>query len=174
VDAGTADTAVGLHDVVAGQGPCIMCFLPARTEESTVVRVASETGLTVERLGRGDDVLRPEEIEQLAPEQQALLRPHLGRPVCGLANALGLVGVDDGYEPAVPFVAQQAACLAVGRLLAIELGMRDLPNFVEYDGLIGPRSDALDVRRADPSCYCQQRAELIGRVRNERRRRTDG
>jgi hypothetical protein len=136
--------------------------------------VAAETGLTVERLGRGDEVLLPEEIEQLTAEQQVLLRPHLGRPVCGLAGAVGLVGLDDGYQPAVPFIAQQAACLAVGRLLAIELGIRDLPNFVEYDGLIGPRADALDVRIANQNCYCQQRTGLIRRVREERGRETNG
>ena len=80
VDAGTSDTAVGLHDVVGDKGPCIMCFLPARTEESAIVRVAVETGLTVERLGRGNEALLAEEIEQLTAEQQASSAPTWAGP----------------------------------------------------------------------------------------------
>lgn len=30
-----------------------------------------------------------------------------------------------------------------------------LPNFVEYDSLIGPRQHALDHRRVAANCHCQ-------------------
>lgn len=128
-----------------------------------MVRLSNETGIPVERLGRGDDLLRREEIEHLSAAQQELLRPHVGKPVCGLASALGLVGVDDGYAPAV---------LATGRLIAIKLGMAVPPNFIEYDALIGPRPDALENRFANPGCFCRVRAPLIARVRAERSRST--
>lgn len=168
IDAGTADTALGIHDVMAEQGPCLMCFLPATTGESSVVDLADKTGLSLERLGRGDDPLLEEDIRHLDAERQDLLRPHLGTLVCGLANSLGLVGDGTGYQPAVPFIAQQAACLAVGRLLAVKLGKTSLPNFVQYDGLIGPRPDCLELRHPAPTCYCQARESIIHQVRTKR------
>lgn len=171
IDGGTSDTAVALHDVVAGDGPCLICFFPPRDEDLTIARLAEMTGLSADRLARGEDVLTAEELEARTPEQQALLEPMIGRPVCGLARAIGLVDGDaGGYQPAVPFVAQQAAAHVIGRLLAIRMGMRPAGNFVEYDALIGPRPDAVDERNAGRHCYCQVKARRIQRVRESRAR----
>jgi hypothetical protein len=91
-------------------------------------------------------------------------------PVCGLANALGLTDVEsDGYEPAIPFVAQQAACLGVGRLLAHLLGDTRAVNFVQYDAFRGPEHATIDQRLGIPGCYCTERGETIERVRVMRR-----
>jgi hypothetical protein len=170
IDGGTSDTAVGLHDVVAEGGPCLMCFFPPRTEDDTLQVLARLTGLSTDRLGRGDDPLLAEELEGRTADQQAVLRPMLGKPVCGLARAVGLVDGDAaGYQPAVPFVAQQAACLVVGRLIAAYLGAATAGNFVEYDALIGPRADCVDYRQPAASCHCRQRAEIIKQVRAARR-----
>lgn len=167
IDGGTSDTAVGLHDVVAEDGPCMACFFPER-ESKVLEQLADLTGLSIERLGQ-DDVIAPEDLEGKTSEQRAVLEPQLGRRVCGLAQAVGLVADGDGgYQPAVTFVAQQAACHVVGRLIADEIGFESPGNFVEYDALIGPREDCLDRRRADPACYCQRRRETIRRVRSIR------
>jgi hypothetical protein len=170
IDGGTSDTAVGLHDVVAEDGPCLMCFFPPRTGDHTVEHLARLTGLSVDRLGHGDDLLQADELQGKTPEQKALLTPMVGKPVCGLARAAGLVESEaDGYQPAVPFVAQQAACHVVGRLIACQLGVKSAGNFVEYDALIGPRADGVDRRRAVSGCHCQERADVIKKVRAARR-----
>jgi molybdopterin/thiamine biosynthesis adenylyltransferase len=170
IDGGTSDTAVGLHDVVADDGPCLMCFFPPRSEDDTVRKLARLTGLSIDRLGHGDDPLLANELQGKTPEQEALLKPMLGKPVCGLARAAGLVESDaDGYQPVVPFVAQQAACLVVGRLIADQMGVRSAGNFVEYDALIGPRVDGVDRRRTVSGCHCQERADVIRKVRAARR-----
>ena len=164
IDGGTSDTAVGLHDVMAEDGPCIACFFPER-KSKVLEQLADLTGLSLERLGQ-DDVIVPEDLEGKRAQQRAVLEPQVGGRVCGLAQAVGLVvDGEGGYQPAVTFVAQQAACHVVGRLIADEVGFESSGNFVEYDTLIGPREDCLDRRRANPACYCQSRGEMIRRVR---------
>jgi hypothetical protein len=92
----------------------------------------------------------------------------LGKPVCGLAQAVGLTGLGaDGYQPSIPFVSLQAACLAVGRLIANQLGLR-LPNLVQYDGLIGPHAAIIEEMRQHPDCSCATRASAIEQVRHQR------
>jgi hypothetical protein len=169
IDAGTSDTAVGLHHVVASNGPCLMCFFPVGGGRSVVESLAHRTGLPLDLLGAGDQLLQPEHISHLDPAQRELLVRHIGKPVCNLARALGLVEGAEDFQAAVTFVAVQAACLAVGRLLAVELGLT-LPNFVAYDTLIGPRSDALEFRHPIPTCYCQMKSARIRTVREKRSR----
>lgn len=166
IDAATGDTMLGLHDVRVS-APCLMCFLPpARQGPSGAELLADATGLSRERAMRGDDPLTEEDLSDLDEHQRERLSPHLGKPVCGLAQAVGLTGLEaDGYQPSVPFVSLQAACLGVGRLLADELSVADLPNFAQYDALVGPHSAVLERRRAKEDCYCQERSGTIARVR---------
>jgi len=171
IDAATGDTAVGLHDVER-DGPCLRCMLPpGLAGESAAGKLARELGLPVELVMQGSHRLDEADLELLTPGAREQLRPHVGRPICGLADAIGLTG-DGGetYRPSVPFVSQQAACLGVGRLIAAELGLSGLPNFVQYDALIGPQSMTRQRRAVRPNCYCQQRAATIGAVRASRSR----
>jgi hypothetical protein len=165
IDAATGDTSVGLHHV-AGDGPCLRCFFPDRAaERSAAEALAAEFGLPIELVMRGDHVLHEEDLVDLPSDQRERLRPQLGKPVCGLADAARLTGADDEYRPSVPFVSQQAACLGIGRLVASATGLEGLPNFVQYDALIGPQSITCQARRPLPQCYCQQRRETITAVR---------
>lgn len=117
----------------------------------------------------GDDPLTEEDLIGLDESQRQRLSPHLGKPVCGLAQAIGLTTLEaDDFQPAVPFVSLQAAYLGVGRLLADELGVTGLPNFAQYDTLAGPEGAVLERRRARGDCYCQERAGTITRVRELR------
>lgn len=101
-----------------------------------------------------------------------MLAPHLGKPVCGLAQAVGLADLGaDGYQPAIPFVSLQAACLAVGRLIASQLSLRPRGNLVQYDGLIGPQATTTEEMRQRPGCICATRTTVIEQVRNRRRTR---
>ena len=170
IDAATGDTMLGLHHVVPDHGPCLRCLLPLPSAgPSSLERLAQETGLPIRRLARGDEPLTEKDLTTLSIEQRNRLRQHLGKPTCGLANALGLTSIPaDDYRPSVPFISQQAACLAVGRLLATTLGLQTRANFVQYDGLIGPRRATKQRRRAAPTCYCQTRAATIQRVRESR------
>jgi hypothetical protein len=151
IDAATGDTAVGLHHATPS-GPCLRCFFPERRGgPDPLLALAAETGLPVKRLRRGDDALTEDDLKSVASPQRQRLRRFLGRPVCGLADALGLTDADsDGYLPSVPFVSQIAAALAVGRLLALEIGIHPASNFVQFDALHGPREPE-EVRTPPPT-----------------------
>ncbi len=167
IDAATGDTMLGIHDVSYGKGPCLMCFLEGpRDTLSSATHLANQTGLSIEVTRHGDTALDEGHLSSLSQQQQERLRPHLGKPVCGLARALGLSQVAGGdYRPAVPFVALQAACLAVGRLLRLHSSLRRGPNFVQYDALLGPSRTIKEQRRPTPGCYCQTRTNTIEQVR---------
>lgn len=170
IDAATGDTMLGLHDHEYGVGPCLICFFPPeRGGPTAAARLSEVTGLPVALLTRGDELLREEHLIELEPEQRERLRTHVGKPVCGLARALGLTGLDAGdYRPSVPFISLQAACLAVGRLLARNVGGQ--ANLVQYDGLFGPQAATFERMTPTPACYCQSHATTIARVRAVRGR----
>jgi molybdopterin/thiamine biosynthesis adenylyltransferase len=167
IDAATGGTAVGLHHIVAGSGPCLRCFFPSGGRVSAQEKLAEITDLPIELLGQGDEILLQEHIASLPAQNHERLAAHVGKKICNLASAMGLVEGAGAFQAAVTFVAMQAACLAVGRLLAVELGMK-LPNFVQYDSLIGPRQDALEQRKPAPACYCQEKQERIRKIRARR------
>ena len=172
IDAATGETMLGIHDHEYGTGPCLICvFPPERSGAGAARRLADLTGLTAERAMRGDDPLTEEDLAGLTERQQQLLRPHLDEPVCGLAQAIGLTGLDAaGFRPSIPFVSLQAACLSVGRLIATRLGVRPAGNLVQYDGLFGPQTATADWMNRRPGCYCQTRADTIEHVRQTRAR----
>lgn len=173
IDGATGDTMCGLHDVRSGDDTaCLMCLFPSRTEgPSATERLAAATGLPTELLRYGDQPLREEHLRELPPQRRALLQAHVGKPVCGLAQAIGMTSLaSDGFMPSVPFVSQQAACLVVGRLLATELRVPCESNFVQHDALVGPNAATCLWRGPTEGCYCGERATLIAKVRETRRR----
>jgi molybdopterin/thiamine biosynthesis adenylyltransferase len=171
---GRAGTTIGLHEAVPA-GPCLRCYFPAATATPTLEqRLHEATGLPMARIARGDRPLTEHDLHDLSREGRELLQVHVGRPVCGLSRLLGLttVGSDASYRPSAAFVAQQAACIMVGALIA-RTHLRDLPiRQVEYDALFGPRPDMVDGRRPRPGCYCQTHIDLIEEVRARRASRT--
>jgi hypothetical protein len=177
IDGATGDTAVGLHEALNGRA-CLRCFFPERTPARSAAQLLSEElGLPVELLMRGEEPLEKSQLAGLTEAQRRRLAPQVGKPICGLANAVALGGDEgDTYMPSVPFVSQQAACLAVGRLLASRNSMLELPNTVQYNAMLGPQRMTKMTRPPRPDCYCRQRTEVIRAVRTERagRPRTTG
>jgi hypothetical protein len=173
IDAATGDTMLGIHDHVHGGGPCMRCFFPEeRGGLSAVERLARLTGIPAERLREGDELLTDLDLAGLDTELRQRLADHVGKPICGLAEAFGLSVLEAGeYQPAVPFVALQAAALAVGRVVAVAASLDSLPNLVQYDGLFGPQAATLEEMMAMPGCYCHTRARTIATVRASRRGR---
>jgi hypothetical protein len=147
------------------------CFMPAPAASGSAAQaLADELGLPVDLVMRGDIDLGEQHLEELSAAQRERLTPFVGRPICGLASALGLAGdPEDSYRPSVPFVSQQAACLGVGRLIASLTGIDNLPNHVQFNTLVGPQSMTRLYRRPRPGCYCQHRATTIRIVRASRR-----
>jgi hypothetical protein len=170
IDAATGETMVGIH-VTEPDRPCMMCFFPPRHDgPSPAERVAAATGLPAARAARGDNPLTEEDLAELTTAQRAMLLPHLGSPVCGLADAFGLSSLQGaGYLPAIPFAAQQAACLGVGRVLAHLLGVERRANIVQYDVFRGPAFATAERYSHRPDCYCTERHTTIARVRALRR-----
>jgi hypothetical protein len=169
IDAGTSDTHLGLHDLTP-TGPCLNCVYPPRTSgPSAAERLAARTGLDPTYLA-ADGLLDQDVVDQLPPEQAEKLRPLIGTPRCALAQAVGLTDLEaGGYRPSVPFVSQQAACLAVGRLVAHLTGAPVATTQVQFDALLGPRLIYLEELGARPGCYCQQHQARIEAVRRVRR-----
>jgi hypothetical protein len=167
IDAATGDTMLGLHDHRHGLDPCMRCLFPVRRDEpSGAERVAEQLGLPVELLAQGDTVLTAEHLAGLTDDQQRKCAPHLGKPVCGLAHAVGLTDLDaDEFMPSIPFVSLQAACLSVGRLLASQIAVDTRGNFIQYDSLIGPQAASIDAMRVRRDCTCRGRAQTIEKVR---------
>lgn len=174
IDAATGDTMLGIHDHLHGTGPCLNCFFPPdQAGPSAAERLADATGLSSERAMRGEDPLTEDDLAGLTPVQRDKLQPHLGKPVCGLAQAIGLTGLDaDGYQPSIPFVSLQAACLSISRLISSALGLAASGNMVQYDGLIGPQAVTIEQMKALPGCVCQSRAPAIAEARKKRAARS--
>ena len=171
IDGATGDTMVGLHDHRAGHDPCMRCLFPERHDlPSGAERLAAELGIAPEVLADGERPLEASDLLGLTEDQQLRLRPQLGKPVCGLVRALGLVTTADagGFMPSAPFISLQAACLSVGRLLASELGAPRNGNFIQYDGLIGPQNASVLHMERSAECYCSTRAQTIAAIRAQR------
>ncbi len=171
IDGATGDTTCGFHDVVAGADTaCLQClFAPDTSGPSSSHRLAEATGLPVELLRHGDELLTHEHINALPTERREMLCGQIGKPVCGLAQAIGLSTLPaEGYRPSASFVSQQAACMVVGRLLAHLLGVDPGGSFVQYDALIGPHARLQEDRLPSPDCFCQQRADIVRAVRASR------
>lgn len=163
---GRAGTTLSLSET-RWTGPCLRCFYPGTSTSgaSVLQQVADATCLPLERLTRGDDALTEDDISELPPEAQALLRPHLGKPVCGLARDLGF-GSD--FDPSVIFIAQQAAALVVGALVRRHTEPNLEARDVEYDALFGSNPDAVENRRASGDCICQRDKGFHGDLRAAR------
>jgi hypothetical protein len=170
VDAQTGDTMLGLCDYRHGIDPCMFCVFPPGQGPSGAEVVAVRLGLSVQELADPDAVLTEADLHGKTVEQQNLLRPHVGKPMCGLAQATGLSGLDaDGFMPSVPFISLQAACLSVARLVAATNGSAEMrPNFVQYDGLFGPQAATIETMKRRPGCLCSARASSIEVVRASR------
>ena len=161
IDGQTGDTAAGMCVATPG-GPCLRCFFPTdRGGPSALERLAEQTGIPVDRLADGTSVI--EDVRHL-PEE--IRRTLVGKPMCGVANAVGLTDADaDGFMPSIPFVSQFAACMVVGRLLALRLGLSPASNWFQLDALHGP-NDKPEVMKPARDCQCQTRADVIRAVRD--------
>jgi hypothetical protein len=152
-------------------GPCLRCYYPQHpVQGQSVIEVLAErTGLPLDLLARGTDALTAEAlaaIDDLIPVDRAILEAHVGKEICGLGKAFGLVGENSGYHPSAAFVAQQAAALVVGAL--IRGGTSTPANNIQYDALFGPYDDMTLQRNPRASCRCQADTALHSEVRVRR------
>lgn len=171
---GPAGTTLALHEGVP-QGPCIRCYYPQATVSagpSAEQRLHEATGLPLQRIARGDDLITDFDLDGLSAHHRAALLPYVGIPVCGVSSLMGLTINDaDDFQPSAAFVAQQAACLVIGAMIARLTGYTTgAMRHVEYDARFGPWYEMTTSRRSRPACTCQTDAELIARVRAHRRR----
>jgi molybdopterin/thiamine biosynthesis adenylyltransferase len=168
---GRAGTTVGLHEALP-TGPCIRCYFPTSASTQTVEqRLHEATGLPLERIARGDQPITEHDMRNLPRQSRRLLQQHVGQPICGLGRLLGLTTADGDttYRPSAAFVAQQAASLIVGALIARTQSGGPIPiRQIEYDTLYGPQPDMVDHRRSRIDCYCQNNADIIQKVRVQR------
>lgn len=170
---GAAGTTLALHEALPF-GPCLRCYYPHRNQAGPVAeqRLHENTGLPMHRIARGDQPLTEDDLEGLLPHQRQRLDPYLGQRICGLSTIAELTDYDAfDFRPSASFVAQQAAALVVGALIARSNNLIPQPGRrIEYDARFGPRtiSEMTDVRCPSTSCECQARKPLIMEVRQTR------
>lgn len=168
---GPAGTTLSLSEAT-WTGPCMRCYYPRQHRSSGPTAdqlLAERTGLSLERIARGQDRLTADELDALSgltPEDRAILETQVGKAMCGLGKSLGLVGSDDGFNPSAAFVAQQAAVLVVGAL--IRGGTGHPAKSVQYDALFGPNRDMTLPRNPQPGCRCQTGRDLHDQIRAHR------
>lgn len=173
IDGGTGDTMVSLHVAHGAGQPCMACFFPNTTvpRRPVAADLPDLTTLPRELLVHGDHILDEQDLLLAAVDRREILRGYIGGPVCSLASAFGLTDLpEEGYQPAVPFVAMASAALVVGRLVAITTGTEPAENFVQYDTLVGPDRRTAERRRGRPSCDCERHHAIVERVRAARAR----
>lgn len=152
-------------------GPCLRCYYPQRPAQgpSVIDILALRTGLPRDLLARGTDKLTADELtalDNLTPEDRAILKSHVGKDICGLGKAFGLTGENNGFNPSAAFVAQQAAALVVGAL--IRGGATTPANNAQYDALFGPHDDMTLARNPKATCRCQTELDIHQDVRVHR------
>jgi hypothetical protein len=166
---GQAGTTLALHEA-APYGPCLRCYYPVPRHGVSAEQLLHEnTGLPLELIARGDRPLSSADLAERTSKEQARLAPYLGQPICGLSRISALTGRADDFRPSAAFVAQQAACLVVGALIARTTGHVTGPlRRAEYDTRFGPRPDMTDNRRPNPTCTCQTDSNLTTEIRTHR------
>lgn len=152
-------------------GPCLRCYYPPRPAAGPSVTdiLALRTGIPRNLLARGTEKLSANQLtalDDLTPEDRAILTNHVGKEICGLGKAFGLTGENTGFNPSAAFVAQQAAALVVGAL--IRGGVTTQANNVQYDALFGPYGDMTLARNPKSTCRCQTEQDIHQHVRAHR------
>jgi molybdopterin/thiamine biosynthesis adenylyltransferase len=168
---GSAGTTIGLAEAVP-EGPCLRCYYPRVPQQpgpSPEEQLSAMTGIDIAVLADGDRTLSADHLRDLSPTGQQLLRPHLGKPICGLARSLGLLDPKDTYRPSVVFASQQAATLVIGALIRRSNTKSTEFRDVEYDALFGPTVDMVAHRHPKADCACRTDALIIQRIRRCRR-----
>ncbi|TDD87335.1 hypothetical protein E1293_07985 [Actinomadura darangshiensis] len=165
---GHAGTTLALHEALP-LGPCLRCYYPAQPLDvvSAEEQLHKATGLSLSRIAQGDSLLNSLDLAGLSAHGRQLLARHLGQPICGLSKII--VSIDEGtYRPSAAFVAQQAAVLVIGALIARTTGCTAGPRHTEYDALFGPYDDMTTFRLPQKDCDCQTHSEIIMQVRSLR------
>ncbi|MEU0815112.1 hypothetical protein [Streptomyces mirabilis] len=76
-----------------------------------------------QRIARGDELITDADLDGLSDPHRAARLPYVGMPVCGVSGLMGLTTTEaDDFQPSASFVAQQAACLFVGAMIARRTG----------------------------------------------------
>jgi len=166
IDAQTGDSMVGFCEYHHGVDPCLICNFPVDvTAPSGASALAERLGLPPELFGAPGAVLSEAHLEGMADDARERLRPFVGRPMCALMD--GSVSDLDAtdFQPSAPFVALQAACLSVARLVASFTKYDSHYNFAQYDTLIGPDRATIESMRPIRNCICQNRKATIEQVR---------
>ncbi|MGK2877814.1 MAG: ThiF family adenylyltransferase [Solirubrobacterales bacterium] len=166
IDGGTGDTTVTLHHARHGSA-CIQCLVPELlTKHSAAERLSLATGIPLRLIIDGAAVFTEEHVIAARPEFREELRAYVGKPICSMPDAGKFSNSDAaGFDPAAPFVAQLAACLDIGRLVALKLGMPVTSNLVQADPLLGPGFVDMQSRPQRSECVCRTRAKVIDELR---------
>lgn len=166
VDAQTGDSKVGFCEYRYGIDPCLMCNFPADVAApSGAHALAERLGLPPELFGTPGAVLEEAHLLGMTGEDRERFRTLVGKPICALMDGSVSELDSTGFQPSAPFVALQAACLAVARLVASTMIQDDRSNFVQYDTLIGPQRATVETMKPAHGCICQTRVATIEQVR---------
>ncbi|CAN7768422.1 hypothetical protein LJR084_007482 [Variovorax sp. LjRoot84] len=171
--------AVMTHRLDRPHGACMRCSfrLPVGDERKLQARA---TGLSMTSLS--SDLSRPlteQDVSDAEESKRTWLSERLahGKTVCATigeaqSRSLGL-GIEEGFNPSVPFVATASAALVVTQALkALLYPDAEFTQRFQMESLvIGPEASLGVLTRADPSCECVVHRSVIDKVASARRMR---
>ena len=159
---------VSTHPWCSSQA-CLRCVFELPAGEKAEVVQQRKTGLAASILGDLTRELNVDDVALAAPEKQAWLKGHIGKPICSIleaAQALSDKQMEEGFRPSVPFVATMSACMMVTELVRfLTEGVANLQPRFFFSLLWGARSGESYPEDRHEDCVCVTRARNIERVR---------
>ena len=156
---------------------CLLCIHSTAAdgdEFSYVTHAAEISGLPKARIAvsqRDAAVVLTDEDVQRAPEsKRALLRTHLGKPICSVLAELERLSIrppeELPHQPAVSFVSMISGLLMAGELVKYVTAVGSpLETFFQLDSMFPLQNAFLHPVEKVPTCYCVVRSESIRQYR---------
>ncbi len=173
------DGAIG--DLLAGVGKhpwgpnigCLRCVYREPRAHRADLLQSQMTGLSPERVVKGDELVTVEDVEGAPAEKRDRLAAYVGKRICSVVDeAMARTLTTDQTAPpapSVPFVACMSAAMVVGELIKYAAGLNSVlePQF-QFDALQGPQGGLLYPQARHRDCVCTTRKKNIEAVRRRR------
>ena len=108
---------------------CLKCLFREPLGDHAESMQSRETGLSLEKVVKSDDLVTETDVMFAPLEKQASLREQVGRKVCSvieeaMAQMISREALRARFQPAAPFVASLSGSMVVGELVKAISGYR--------------------------------------------------
>lgn len=148
---------------------CMRCLFKRPAGEQAEVVQQRMTGLAPATLADPTRPLSEVDVAAAAPERREWLAAQIGKPICSVLEAAGLlssVEMESGFRPSVPFVATFSSCMMATELVRhLTTGVVGVEPRFFFSVLWGPQFGDHYPEDRHQDCVCVTRAANIDRVR---------